>query len=197
MLARVISQTTHVSLLARLADGKDPAAWSEFSGRYGELIRGFCRRQGLQDADCQDVTQEVLVSLTKAMPGFTYDPAKGKFRSYLKTAVVRAIARRTCQKSGVTGLGDIESLAPSAGGSDESAWEAEWRQYHLRLAMKTIEAEFNEIDRAAFERYALRGMDAERTASLLGISVDQVYQVKSRITRRLAQLIDQQVAEEG
>ena len=90
--------STHTSLLARLSDGVDPSAWKEFHDRYSDLILGFAHRYGLQSADRDDVAQEVLLSLSKAMEGFTYDPAKGKFRSYLKTVTLRTIFRILRQK---------------------------------------------------------------------------------------------------
>ncbi len=76
------SYTTHATLLARLADDCDPKAWSEFVDRYGKLIRGFASRYGLQDADCDEVVSEVLAALSRSLPGFRYDPAKGLFRAH-------------------------------------------------------------------------------------------------------------------
>lgn len=190
---------THTTLLARLSGGSDAGAWTEFVSRYGELIRGFARRRGQQAADVDDITQEVLTSLTKAMPGFVYDPAKGKFRSYLKTIVVRAIAKRSLQNKRPVSLEEVEHATRAASESPDvdALWEQEWRQYHVRLAMKAIGAEFNEADRTAFELYALQGREARDVAADLSMSVDQVYQAKSRITRRLAQVIQQQVDDEG
>jgi RNA polymerase sigma factor (sigma-70 family) len=203
--AGTLSQT-HISLLGRLADSQAGPAWSEFLDRYGDLIRGFCLRRGLQPADCEDVTQDVLLSLSKSMPQFQYDPAKGLFRSYLKTVVMNAISRRIRQNPAAVRL--LESAAgPSAdGGSgwvaseepeDESRWEDEWRQYHFRRAMRIVESEFKDSDRAAFKKYAIEGLDVKSVAAEVGISVDAVYQAKSRIVRRLGQLIELQVAEEG
>ncbi|MGD9690142.1 MAG: RNA polymerase sigma factor [Phycisphaerales bacterium] len=190
---------THATLLARVADGTDPAAWREFCDRYGELIRAFCRRQGVQPADAEDVHQDVLLSLTKSMPGFRYDPQKGKFRSYLKTIVLHAIYRRSFQKGGGRSLGEVEEASRAAAtdaGVDEQ-WETEWRQHHLRQALRTIGPEFNEADMLAFQRYALEGRDAQEVGAALGLSLDQVYQAKSRIVRRLTRVIETQVAEEG
>ncbi len=160
---------THVTLLGRLADRADAAAWNEFYRRYGDLIRGFARRRQLQASDCEDVLQEVLLSLSQAMPGFRYDPAKGKFRSYLKTVTLRAIFRRSCQKRGEIGLEHIEEAtrAADADGAVEEGWEEEWRQYHLRQAMNTIAVEFNQADRDAFQRYAVENADARETAAAL------------------------------
>ncbi|MBI4717515.1 MAG: sigma-70 family RNA polymerase sigma factor [Planctomycetes bacterium] len=191
--------TTHATLLAKVAEGSDPGAWREFCDRYGELIRGFARRQHVQPADCDDIVQDVLLALTKSMPGFQYDPARGRFRSYLKTAVLHAIFRRSCQKRGDVPLTSVESATGAADANPEvdEVWEAEWRQYHLRLAMRMIAAEFNEADRAAFDAYAVQGRSALETAETMGMTVDQVYQAKSRILKRISRLIEAQTAEEG
>lgn len=194
-----MEQTTHATLLARLAEGVDPAAWREFHDRYADLLRGFARRYGLQPADCDDATQEILLSLSKAVGKFQYDPARGKFRSYLKTVAVRAVFRILRQKQGARTLeltgeeADIAADDPSA----ESWWEEEWRQYHVRHAMRQLESEFSEQDRMAFSQYAIKGRPASETAAELGLSVDQVYQAKSRILKRLSALIARQVEEEG
>ena len=133
------------------------------------------------------------------MPGFEYDPRKGKFRSYLKTVTLRAIFKKSHQKHGTVVLGDIEEAAclADADSETEEAWEQEWRQYHLRQAMCVIRAEFGEADRQAFQEYAVEGHDARDTAASLKVSVDRVYGAKSRITKRLAQIIEFQIRDEG
>lgn len=195
----MVQTTTHATLLARLAVGNDSSAWGEFLDRYGDLIRRFSIVRGLQPADADDVTQEVLLSLTKSMPSFRYDPAKGKFRSYLKTAVLRAVIRKSRQNVGEIVLEDIEAAVTHAAddASIDELWEHEWRQYHLRQAMRTIDVEFNPADRSAFARYAVEGRPAQETADALEVSVEQVYQAKSRILKRIGQLIEQQVRDEG
>lgn len=193
----MLARTTHATLLERLSAGDDRAAWREFCDRYGDLIRGFARRAGCNDNDADDVLQDALVSLVSAMPSFRYDPAKGRFRGYLKTIVVRAVARRSCQKSGTLPLETQEDVVGDDVPEHDQHWEAEWRQYHLRMAMRIIDAEHSVHDRAAFQRYAVEGKGVQETASTLGMTVDQVYQAKSRILRRLGELVAQQVAEEG
>ena len=195
----VEAATTHTTLLARLRGGEDAEAWREFHARYGGLIRGFARGHGLQPPDCDDIAQDVLLSLSKAMPSFHYDASKGKFRSYLKTVTLRAIFKRNRQNHGQTVLEPLEESARTAetDGAMEQAWETEWRQYHLRQAMRVVEAEFTTADLRAFDRCAVEGGDARETAAALGMSVAQVYQAKSRITKRLAQLIELQVQDEG
>lgn len=200
ILAGVYTQTaTHTTLLARLSQGSDGAAWAEFHERYGELIRRFARSRSMQASDCDDILQEVLLSLSKAMPTFRYDPTRGKFRSYLKTMVIHAIAKRMRQKSASTSLGSIEETTRNLGQDPkvENEWEAEWRQHHVRTALKVIESEFRPADVEAFRRYALQDHDPDTIAKDLGLSVDSVYQAKSRILKRLGTVIKEQIAEEG
>lgn len=197
----MFTQTTHITLLERLGKENDPLAWREFCNRYGTLIRNFARNQGLQPADCDDVLQDVLIALTKAMPRFEYDPLRGKFRSYLKTMTLHAIFDRLRQKRGQVPLEDIETdSGPAAAAADvqfDQQWEAQWRQYHLNQAMRIAQAEFSESDLAAFQRYAVDGLGATETANMLAMSVERVYQAKSRILKRLSEIIDRQVQEEG
>jgi RNA polymerase sigma factor (sigma-70 family) len=215
---------THASLLARLiAPPGDHAqqAWREFVDRYGDLIAGFCRARGLHSADTDDIVQDVLLALTRAMPDFTYDPAKGKFRSYLKTVTLHAIFKKSRQRAGQLQLGDAQKTLqatstphhPSAESDPpsyaliadalthdphaESQWETQWRRYHLRRAMLAIEHEFSARDRDAFERYAVLGQEPTTIARELSISTENLYKIKSRLTRRLAELIALQIEEEG
>ena len=76
---------TRVTLLGRLeAFPNDPAAWAEFVEWYGRKIYVWCRGWGLQEADAQDVTQDVFLNLSARMHDFRYDP-RGSFRAWLKT----------------------------------------------------------------------------------------------------------------
>ena len=85
-----------------------------------------------------------MVSLTRSMPQFKYDPAKGKFRSYLKTVVLHEIFRKTRQKRGEVSLEEVEAASDSTAADPEieQVWEAEWRKYHIRQAIRLIEVEF-------------------------------------------------------
>lgn len=189
------SRSTHQSLLLRLAEGGDSLAWFEFQDQYGDLIRSFAKRRGLQPADCDDVMQEVLLSLSRALPGFRYDPARGRFRSYLKAAVVRGIHRKTCQKAGEISLESVAGLEDAR--REDAAWEAEWRNYHVRRALKRLGREFSERDHAAFMQYAIEGRSVTDTAAALGMTEEHVYQVKSRFLRRIRKLVEEQVEQEG
>jgi RNA polymerase sigma-70 factor (ECF subfamily) len=81
---------TSTTLLRRLAESpRDESAWGAFVKKYGEQIRRWCRRWGLQDADAQEVTQRVMAELARQMPDFKYDRSK-RFSAWLKTIAHRA-----------------------------------------------------------------------------------------------------------
>jgi RNA polymerase sigma factor (sigma-70 family) len=192
---------THASMFARLASSPSTAnpAWAEFLDRYGDLIRSFCRSHGLQTNDTEDVLQDVLLGLNKAIPGFAYDPSKGRFRGYLKTATLHAIYRTFRQYKALAPLEERESMVASANSDAnvDEKWEHAWRQYHLRRAFAQLGAEVSSRDLQAFERYALQGEDANNVAKDLSLSLDVLYQIKSRCTKRLAALVAAQIEEEG
>src|SRR6476646_2799972 len=82
--------TTRFTLLTQLRqDPTDQAGWDEFVERYGRHIYRWCRQWKLQDADAEDVTQDVLVKLTQKLRTFAYDPSRS-FRAWLKTVAHHA-----------------------------------------------------------------------------------------------------------
>src|SRR5437870_501917 len=103
--------STRLSLLGRLrVMPTDQEAWSEFVDRYGRKVYAWCRQWRLQEADAEDVTQNVLADLARQMRTFEYQPS-GRFRSWLRTIAHRAwcdlLASR---KAATTGSGDSAVL---------------------------------------------------------------------------------------
>jgi len=78
---------TRPSLLLRVRDVNDNAAWTQFVEIYTPLIYGYCRARGLQEASAADVAQETMRAVVRAIAKFEYDPARGKFRNWLLTVV--------------------------------------------------------------------------------------------------------------
>src|SRR5262245_29344027 len=77
--------TTRISMLTRLRqEPSDKATWDEFVESYGRHIYRWCRRWKLQDADAEDVTQNILMRLSQKLRVFEYDPSRS-FRGWLKT----------------------------------------------------------------------------------------------------------------
>ena len=75
------SRATKPSLLLRIRDAGDSSSWGEFAAIYGPIIRGYCLRRGLQEADTADVSQEVLAQVMRSIGSFEYEPGRGRFRT--------------------------------------------------------------------------------------------------------------------
>src|SRR5690242_3269327 len=112
---------TSPTLLGRLRDSPaDPGAWNAFVERYGRKVYAWCRRWGLQEADAQDVTQNVLLELARQMRGFEYRPG-GSFRGWLKTVAHRGWCGFLSGRQAVfAGRGDaaLDQLSSPAAGTD-------------------------------------------------------------------------------
>ena len=59
--------TTRHSLIVKLRDPADTAAWREFVAIYEPLVYRLARRKGLQDADARDLCQEVFRTVARAI----------------------------------------------------------------------------------------------------------------------------------
>jgi len=200
------ADSTQEEFLRSVANRADQGAWEEFYRRYGTLIRNFADWCGLSPSDCDDVVQDVYLGLLRVLPNFRYDRNKGRFRGYLRTSVVHAASALRRKRTGdplssghisppavttsANGIGIVESEL-------DRAWEEEWRNHHVRRAMERLQSNFNEKDLAAFERFVVQGQDCAAVAQELGISHAHIYQVKSRVLKRIKELVKQQIEEEG
>ena len=80
---------TRQSLLLRARTG-ETNAWKDLTDLYRPLILGWLNRQDVQARDLEDLSQEVLLSVVKHLPGFQHSGQRGAFRSWLeKTGVGR------------------------------------------------------------------------------------------------------------
>ncbi|TWU44752.1 RNA polymerase sigma factor [Rubripirellula tenax] len=188
---------TRGSLLLRIRSHEDQAAWSEFVEIYLPLIYAYARKQGLQDADASDVAQDVLTSINGAISRFDYDPKQGKFRGYLFTVTRNQIGKSWKKKVGSAGSGNtavhqmLEQVADPAGdpADDEEHWNQQHQQRLMQWASEKVQAEVTPATWQAFELTSIANQKAQTVAETLGLSVGAVYIAKSRVIKRIRELI--------
>ncbi len=185
---------TRASLLVRLRDAQDEAAWSRFVEIYGPLIYHYARKQGLQDADAVDLSQDVLGAVAGAMNRLEYDPQRGTFRSWLFTVVRRKLSNwRRAQKNRPHGSGDTAThqlLAQCPQREEEQGeWDADWEERLYAWACAQVRQQVTEATWEAFWRTAIDGQPGKQVADDLNLSLAAVYHARSRVTARLKELV--------
>lgn len=187
--------TTRFTLLTRLRqEPSDQAGWDEFVERYGRHIYRWCRAWNLQDADAEDVTQDILVKLTQKLRLFAYDPSRS-FRGWLKTVAHHAWrdfedGRRHAQST-VGGSQFKESMLTAEAREDltrklEEAFDLELLEaakvrVRLRVAPHTWDA---------FHLTALEGVPVVEVAARVNLQVAMVYVAKSKVQKMLQEEIE-------
>jgi RNA polymerase sigma factor (sigma-70 family) len=185
---------TRASLLVRLRDPRDETAWAEFVDLYTPLVYGYARKQGLQDADAADLSQEVLRAVAGAVGRLEYDPRCGAFRNWLFTVVRRKLSNwRAAQTNRVRGSGDTAThqlLAQCLAPADmEQEWETEWQQRLVAWACEQVRRDVAPATWQAFWRTAIDGQPGKQVATDLGLSIAAVYHARGRVLARLKELV--------
>jgi len=178
--------TTHGSLLELLRRPSDQAAWEHFVRLYTPLLQLWARRLQFADADAADLVQDVFTVLVEKLPEFRYDPHK-RFRGWLWTILAnKARDRRRLVVAGAL----ADDAFPASIDPAEDFAEHEYRGYLVRRAMELMRAEFEPKTWQAFWECVTTDQSAGQIAAKLGLTLDAVYQAKSRILRRLRQNLD-------
>ena len=179
---------TRESLLLRAADQRDFAAWEQFARTYGPVVYSVARRNGLQYADAQDVAQQVLFSVSKALPTWKRRDETTRFRHWLlrmaRNATINMLTRRPIDRA--VGGSEVlcKDVADSAGELD-SQIDHEYRRQLFRLAAEVVQTQSDEITWRAFELTTIEGMSIADAAVLLARTEAVIYTARSRIMRRL------------
>lgn len=187
-MAQLSISPTSASLLVRIRDPADDAAWRVFVELYAPFLFRICRRQGLDANDSEDVTQEVLIQVSRWIRSFRYDPAKGKFRNYLRRCLVRQL-RRWKKRPG-RGRGGDENLSLLETLASPRQWDEAFLAYLRKAAEERIRGEFDETTWAAFEHVELRRQTPAEAAAALGQRVGWVYKALAKVSRRLADEVE-------
>ena len=186
---------TSPSLIVRLRrTPADERAWEEFCRRYGRQILVWCRQWSLQEADAQDVTQTVLLTLAERMRNFDYDPA-GSFRGWLRTVTLNAWRKLASghQRAGA-GSGDsvVNRLLQTVEARDDlvAKLEEEFDRELLEEASLRVRLRVEPHTWDAFRLVALEGRSGAEAASRLGIKVAAVFVAKGRVQKMLREEIE-------
>lgn len=185
--------STASSLIAGVKN-LDPDAWRNLASLYGPLIYSWARRAGLRGEDAADVTQEVFRAVATSAARLHHGQPGNTFRGWLWTVTrnkIRDFWRSQANRPHATGGTDGQDLlmfiAQHDFDSQSGASTAVCGVIHR--AIQLVRGEFEGRTWDAFWRMTIEERSAQEVAQELGMTANAVYVARSRILRRLRDLL--------
>lgn len=184
--------STQVSLLSRLQKD-DQDAWIQFVDRYGNRLFEWCGIRGLQTADAEDVTQNVLIKIARSIKTFQYDRTM-TFRGWLRTVTENAIVdyqrerlarKKVWQLDQSTELLDSEEARQDLLTRLSDVFDLEL----LEHAMDRVRARVDQRRWLAWKKCTREAMSGREVAETLKMPVGTVYAARFQVQKLITEEI--------
>lgn len=209
--------TTHWSVV--LQAGGEPsshamAALEKLCHTYWFPLYAFVRRKGLPEEDAKDVTQQFFTNLLERSDFRAVDARRGKFRTFLLTALTHFLANerdraQAAKRGGGKVIFSLDSLSPeqfqciepSSDLSPDKLFDQRWAVKLLETAVTRLQAEMITADRSKQFEELKKFLadepddgDYHNVAARLGSTAQTVAVAVHRMRARYRQLVRSEVA---
>jgi len=188
----------------------DRNAWDQFVEVYGPLIHNWCLKSGCSAFDAADLVQEVFAKVLGSIHRFQRTP-DGSFRGWLWTITrnrIRDFFRQQNDEDLPVGGTDFQmkigQVVDHIGTSDEGAGHLEIGDeatddptspdQAVQLMQRALHAIRNDFETQTWQAFWKSTIDGEKTRDVaedLNLSANSVRQAKSRVLRRLRQILSE------
>jgi RNA polymerase sigma-70 factor (ECF subfamily) len=187
---------TNESLILRVKDPADAAAWSAFLAIYRPVVYRLARSRGLQDADADDLAQKVFVSIARSVESWTPAVDRQPFRAWLyriaHNEILKAITRnRPDAAAGSSSVQEMLNAVPQHDSDASVELMREGRLEAFRWASDAIRHEFTAATWTMFWQSTIEEQAVEDVARTHGRSSGAVYLARYRVMKRLKEKIDE------
>jgi RNA polymerase sigma factor (sigma-70 family) len=177
-LASAEDAAVYTDLLVEAAGG-DRAAFARLFDHYGPRVKGYLLRLGLEAAQAEEVTQEVMVAVWRKAAGF--DPRQASAGTWI-FRIARNRRIDLFRREQRAALDPADPLfQPPTEVQPDAALEGADREARVRAAMAELPDDQRELVREAFYEELSHSQIAEKTGLPLGT-------IKSRLRLAFAKL---------
>lgn len=185
---------TRASLILRLQDAEDVAAWDEFMEIYSPVIFRVAVRRGFQAADAQDIVQEVLLAVAQSVSQWLKHTNRGSFRAWLlriaRNSAFDLITARATRPLGIDGRDADQLLAGLQANSDlSSELDFEYECVVFQWAADQVRDSVAPHTWQAFWLTRIAGLSVDEAASKLNLRPGNIYFARSRVMARIKELV--------
>lgn len=189
-------ERTRASLILRLQDAEDLAAWDEFATIYGPVIFNVATSRGFQAADAEDLVQEVFMAVASSVSNWLQRDDRGSFRAWLlriaRNSAVDMITQKATRSLGRDGREAQIDLANLPAPSEVSnALDMEYRRMVFQWASERVRESVAEHTWQAFWLTSIEELSVEEAAAQLSTRPGNIYFARSRIMARIRELVQQ------
>ena len=163
--------------------GGDRQAWNEIVDRYGRLVYSIPRRNGLSDADCDDVFQDVFIILYRKLDTI-------RDRQRLSAWLIRT-THRECMRVGKQNGRYVEldqTVSSEADAVEEEVGALE-RQQLVRQALRQLGPPCQPLLMALFSNCAGSSPNYNGIADRLGIKRGSIGPTRARCFKKLQRIL--------
>lgn len=186
--------TTRQSLLDAMRQNQE-SAWEDFRTTYAPLVRLIAAKRHLNDQETDELLQDVCLNVFQRDALNKYDPAQGRFRTYLGRIIYNCAndiirKRNAAADAAHFTTRSFNHLPQDNPDPTQLELQQDWENFLMEKAMAEVRARCADVTFLAFEFHARQKRPAKEVAAQLGISEQNVYLASSRITQRIKEAIE-------
>ncbi len=184
---------TSRTLLMLVKDQGNDASWQEFTKAYHGYIYALIRKRGIAHEDAEELVQDVMVKVWKALGDFLYEPERCRFRTWLarickNTSINFLKLKSTRQKAMHIDDGENAVIQLCQQAKIEENEEIEWQLFIAGKAWQQAQQKFNQLHLDIYSRMAA-GESAAAVANALGIKENTAYVYRKAVQNEMGKTI--------
>ena len=189
-------ESTRASLILRLQNADDVAAWDEFSAIYAPVVYRVAIARGLQAADAENLVQEVMLSVARSVDQWLERTNRGSFRAWLlsisRNKAVDILTRRATRvmARGGDSAGQLLAELPAADNVSQEL-DLEYDRAVFQWAAIQVRDVVADSTWDAFRLTSIDGVCVTDAAEQLQMRPGNVYLARSRVMTRIRELVKQ------